>query len=68
MTKRRDIERRINAVAKARGWAVRTVEGGSHTKVQLGRHTIVLPRHREVQEQLGRAILRRLDQIELEDQ
>ena len=44
--------------------SVRYVEGGSHTKIWLGGHELTIPRHREINERLGRAILRDLDDIE----
>jgi len=64
VTKRRDIEKRISQIGKAKGWTIRIVEGANHTKFWLGVHYLTVPRHREIPEYLGRAILHDLDQID----
>ena len=55
--KRRDVIRRINQIAKARGETPIWSEGGSHSKVTVGSRSTVLPRHKEIKEPLAQRII-----------
>ena len=57
--KRRDLIRELEKIAKARGATIEFKEGGKHTKVTIGRWSEPIPRHREINELLAKAILRR---------
>lgn len=59
--RRRDLEKRIAQIAKARGLRPEYTEGGSHTKVRVGERRSVLPRHSEINEITARAILKHLE-------
>ncbi len=61
MVKRRDLVKRITAIAKAKGVTAVYEEGGSHTKVTVGDRQTVIPRHREINEITARKII---DQLE----
>jgi mRNA interferase HicA len=57
--KRRDLIRRLSAIARANGTTFELVrEGGSHSIYRLGGQSIPIPRHAEIGEQLARSILR----------
>ena len=55
--KRRELEKAIAKIAKKRGLQAVYTEGGNHTKVQIGSDVSFIPRHKEIREQLARAIL-----------
>ena len=50
--------RELQRIAKERGVTFRVEEGGSHTIVWIGKKRQSVPRHREVDEWLARAIIR----------
>jgi mRNA interferase HicA len=59
--KRVDLIRKITAAAANAGTEFALVrEGGSHTVFRYGSQNVVIPRHREINEQTARAILRDL--------
>ena len=55
--KRRDLIKEINRIAKEKGLAPVWLEGGSHSKVGIGRSVVSVPRHTEVNEITASAIL-----------
>jgi hypothetical protein len=59
--RRRDIEREIARLAKAKGLTAEWREGGRHSVVVVGRAQVSVPRHREVAEATARRILRDID-------
>jgi hypothetical protein len=65
--RRKDIEKRLRAIAKSKGVEVTFDEGGNHTIVRFdGTKVSVLPRHSEVNEFTARAVLRDAEQWEKE--
>ncbi|WP_131247325.1 hypothetical protein [Schaalia cardiffensis] len=60
--KRRDLERELRRIANRYGHTLTLTEGGRHSKAQIGPWQEPLPRHREVDELLARAIIRRCEQ------
>jgi hypothetical protein len=60
--KRRELVKRISAIAKAKGVDAEWTEGGSHTKVTVGDASTVIPRHREIKEPLARRIIRDIEE------
>ncbi len=58
--KRRDLIKKLEAEAKARGQHLEMVEGGSHTKVRIGDNVSVVPRHTEINEITAKAILKQM--------
>lgn len=54
--------KRLEAIAKAKGVTVTTVEGGAHTKVWVGDHYETIPRHSEINEITARNIIRRTEE------
>ena len=56
--KRRDLLKRLDKIAKTKGLDLVTSEGGNHTRVSIGKWASVIPRHREVNEMLAKAIIR----------
>lgn len=60
MTTRREILRRIRALAKATDETFRTEEGGNHTRVWVGDRYTTVPRHREIPDNFARKILRQI--------
>ena len=53
---------RTSKVAKAKGETFIITEGGNHSKVQIGSWSEPIPKHREIAENLARAIIRRSQQ------
>lgn len=53
--KRRDL---INKLVKA-GWYIKRKDGGNHEVWTDGKHTEPIPRHREINEQLAKDILKK---------
>ena len=51
--RRRELERKLNRV----GWRLER-HGGSHDIWSDGHRTLIIPRHREIDNQLAKAILR----------
>ncbi|MCL2317379.1 MAG: hypothetical protein FWC46_09900, partial [Actinomycetia bacterium] len=60
--KRRDLMRRITAIARAQGIEPVWCEGGAHTKVVVGSRSTVIPRHKEIKEPLARQIIRDIEE------
>jgi hypothetical protein len=54
--KKRDLLKLINSLAKQVGLETRVISGGNHDKVFIGQAFLVIPRHREINEYLARAI------------
>ena len=48
---------RINQIAKQRGLVAVYIEGGNHTRVQIGQDVTFIPRHKEIKENLAKDIL-----------
>jgi hypothetical protein len=59
--KRKKLEKRIREIADQRGLPIAFKEGGNHTRVQIGDDVTFIPRHREIDEHLARAILKVLE-------
>jgi hypothetical protein len=57
MMRKRDLERQMRKLAKEYGVAVRSSEGGSHTKWYAGSEAMPVPRHSEVNERTAKGIL-----------
>jgi len=55
--KRRELVTRIERIARDKGLTAIWTEGGRHSKVDLGRVTVSVPRHTEINEDTARAIL-----------
>lgn len=55
---RRDLLKRLEKMAKEQGATFSTSEGGRHTIVHIGDYKTVVPRHREINEMLARAIIK----------
>ena len=62
IVKRRDLLKELQKVAKAKGETFIITEGGNHSKVQIGSWSEPIPKHREIAENLARAIIRRSQQ------
>jgi hypothetical protein len=60
--KRRDLLRRIRQEAKANGKDVTESEGGAHSKITVGKTSVRVPRHNEINIETARAIMRDLDE------
>jgi hypothetical protein len=61
--RRRELERRIRQIAKAKGLAVEWPNKGRnapHDKVRLGDRQTLIPRHKEIAEMTAREILKEL--------
>ncbi|MCL1906965.1 MAG: hypothetical protein FWG08_03450 [Propionibacteriaceae bacterium] len=56
--KRRDLEKKIREIAKTRGLPAIYTEGGKHTTVSIGKDITSIPRHREIDKDLAKDILR----------
>ncbi|MGJ9374353.1 hypothetical protein [Nesterenkonia sp. CF4.4] len=57
MTQRRDMVKRLHRAAKAQGMEfTKHREGGNHTVFDLDGLKVILPRHREINENLARDI------------
>ena len=56
--KRRDLLKQLDKIAKTKELELVASEGGNHTRVSIGKWTSVIPRHREVNEMLAKAIIR----------
>ncbi|MDD7464623.1 MAG: hypothetical protein PUK59_00015 [Actinomycetaceae bacterium] len=57
--KRRDLIKKLNQIAKAKGETLVLTEGGNHTKATIGCWAEPIPRHNEIREHLAQAIIRR---------
>lgn len=57
--KRRDLIKQLDKIAKAKGETLHLTEGGNHTRATIGTWSEPIPRHREVNELLAKAIIRR---------
>ena len=57
MVKRNDLLRRLNEIAIEKGLTFELTEGGNHSKVRIGGVLFPIPRHREINERLARAII-----------
>lgn len=55
--KRRDLLRKLQAMARAEGLTLRLTEGGRHTQAVIGERVSYIPRHREINEYTARGIL-----------
>lgn len=60
MTKRQELIKEIRKYAKKNNQEFIIKEGGSHTKVWLGKESSIIPRHKEISNQLGKKILKDL--------
>jgi mRNA interferase HicA len=56
--KRKDILKRLAAIAKSEGFPLVLTEGGRHTKAQIGPHVTYVPRHAEVNELTAQEIVK----------
>ncbi|WP_022867200.1 hypothetical protein [Schaalia vaccimaxillae] len=56
--KRRDLIRTLRLITTRHGLTVALKEGGNHTKAQIGTWKTTVPRHREIDETLAKAIIR----------
>lgn len=59
--KRRDLIKRLDNIAKTKGEKLILTEGGNHTKVTIGQWSEPIPRHREINELLAKAIITRAE-------
>lgn len=60
--KRTDLLRKLNTIAKAKGWELIEVrEGGEHTIYRVGDKQLSVPRHREINEHTANGIIRTAD-------
>lgn len=57
--KRKDLIKQLEKIAKSRGEILELTEGGNHTKARIGNWMEPIPRHREINELLAKAIIRR---------
>jgi len=55
--KRTHLEKRLKAIAKQKGVALTSREGGNHSIFIINGTRIPVPRHREIDERLARQIL-----------
>ena len=53
---------RLKKIARLNGHSFEEQEGGNHTKVTIGDWKQPIPRHREIDERLARAIISRAEQ------
>lgn len=60
MTRRQKLLKELRTYAKESGQDITITEGGSHTKVRIGKRTTFIPRHNEIQESLARAIRKKI--------
>lgn len=58
--KRRDLIKKLETEAQRRGETLEMVEGGSHTKVRIGKDVSVVPRHSEINEITAKEILKQM--------
>lgn len=58
--KRRDLEKQIRAIAKAKGLTPEFTEGGKHQHVRLGDKQTTIPRNNDINEMTSRGILKHL--------
>lgn len=58
--KRRDLLRALREHAGTLGVEMIEIEGGSHTKIQIGDRRTVIPRHNEVNERTAKRILKQM--------
>lgn len=56
--KRRDLEKQLKKIASERGESLVVKEGGSHSKVFIGKQMITVLRHREISEMTAKAIIK----------
>lgn len=57
--KRRDLINKLHEIAKTKGEKLVITEGGKHSKATIGDWAEPIPRHKEINEQLAKAILKR---------
>lgn len=57
--KRRDLIKQLETIAKTKGEKLHLAEGGNHTRATIGTWSEPIPRHREINELLAKAIIRR---------
>ncbi|MDV8000778.1 toxin HicA [Rhodococcus sp. IEGM 1408] len=60
MTKRNELLKAIRRHAREQSAEVRIVEGGNHTRVWVGERYATIPRHREIDDKVARAILKQI--------
>ena len=60
--KRHELLRKIKAEAKKHRKLITQSEGGSHTKLTVGRTSVRIPRHNTINIETARDVLRELDQ------
>ena len=56
--KRRDLLKRLEAIAKQQGVELLQEEGGSHTKVYIGDKQSVVARHNEINDMTAKGIIK----------
>lgn len=59
--KRRDLEKKVNQLAKRHGLTAQWEEGGNHSKVTVGHLTTTVPRHTEINELTAKGIIKYLE-------
>lgn len=55
--KRKDLLHQLHDIADSKALTFDLTEGGNHSKVRIGGVLFPIPRHREINERLARAIL-----------
>lgn len=56
--KRKDLEKRLNQLAKTKGTTAQWKEGGNHSKVTIKDITSTVPRHHEINEITAKSIIK----------
>lgn len=56
--KRKDLEKRLNQLAKAKGTTAQWKEGGNYSKVTIKGITSTVPRHSEINEITAKSIVK----------
>ena len=56
--KRKELEKRINQLAKQHGTIAQWSEGGNHSKVSINGIATAIPRHSEINELTAKGIIR----------
>ena len=63
--RRRELLTRLQRLGKERGWELSFVRhGGNHDQFTLGPVHLTIPRHKNINEQLARKIIRRIERAE----
>lgn len=56
--KRKELEKKLNQLARSTNKQITWAEGGNHSKVCIGELTITVPRHNEINEITARSIIK----------